>query len=119
MDGMRARALLGVSEQADQHEVRDAFRRVARTTHPDAGGNTDTFVAVVEAFRSLANETIDLTAASSAPAPTDTPARHVRFDAYDIAPSPAKGRRSGLITHAQPSFADVLRRVMSGVFVTA
>lgn len=38
-----ARALLGVGESASAEEVRRAYRRLARTAHPDAGGDAADF----------------------------------------------------------------------------
>lgn len=45
----RARDLLGVDRRATPDEVRRAYRRAARTHHPDAGGDADTFLEIVAA----------------------------------------------------------------------
>lgn len=45
----RARDLLSVGHRATPDEIRRAYRRAARTHHPDAGGDADTFRDVVDA----------------------------------------------------------------------
>lgn len=47
-----ARALLGVSEQADEAEIRAAHRRLIARTHPDAGG-TQALAEKINAARNL------------------------------------------------------------------
>jgi hypothetical protein len=53
MDGSRARALLGVHLHATTEEVRRAFRRAARRSHPDAGGDARAFRCLVAARDAL------------------------------------------------------------------
>lgn len=48
-----ALAVLGVGAAADADEIRRAFRRHARTAHPDAGGNADDFARLQAAVTLL------------------------------------------------------------------
>ena len=41
MSAADARALLGVSEEASLHEIREAHRRLIARVHPDAGGSAE------------------------------------------------------------------------------
>jgi curved DNA-binding protein CbpA len=75
----RARVVLSVGRHATPDEIRRAYRRAARTHHPDAGGDADTFRDVVAAADLL----------------LDRAAREPDVDA-----SPSTGRR------AYPSTAD-------------
>jgi len=99
MDGSRARAVLGVSEHASAEELRRAFRRLSLVTHPDHGGDADTFTDSVVALRVLERSSIDV-----APRPVVLPAlvaARAGFDSYD---SPRVAPRA-----STPDFADVLR----------
>lgn len=42
--------VLGCSPDVSQTELRAAYKRMALRTHPDAGGTTDDFVAVQQAW---------------------------------------------------------------------
>jgi hypothetical protein len=42
---------LGVSRDASKEAIDQAFRRLAFETHPDAGGDTEAFLAVQDAYR--------------------------------------------------------------------
>lgn len=55
VDGERLNALrvLGLEGEVSQAQIRDAYRRRARKTHPDAGGDADEFRAVRAAFEVL------------------------------------------------------------------
>lgn len=46
----RARDLLGVDRHASPDDIRRAYRRAARTHHPDAGGDAETFQDLVDAL---------------------------------------------------------------------
>ena len=46
---------LGVGKDADPEEVKRAYRRRAKQTHPDAGGKTEEFQAVAAAYQVLAD----------------------------------------------------------------
>lgn len=48
-----AAALLGVDVDAEERVVRAAFRRAARSAHPDAGGTEARFVRLVAARETL------------------------------------------------------------------
>jgi len=48
--------LLGVSKSADADEIKKAFRKAARTHHPDAGGNEETFKQINEAYEVLSDD---------------------------------------------------------------
>ncbi|NPD31920.1 DnaJ domain-containing protein [Eggerthellaceae bacterium zg-997] len=48
--------LLGVSRDASADEVKKAFRRLARTYHPDAGGDEARFKQINEAYEVLSDE---------------------------------------------------------------
>ncbi len=50
-------AVLGVAPGADPAAVRRAFRRCARHTHPDAGGDAQAFVRVHRAYEMLSGPT--------------------------------------------------------------
>lgn len=47
---------LGVSRTATQEEIKKAFRKLARTHHPDAGGDEAKFKAINEAYEVLSDE---------------------------------------------------------------
>ncbi|CAE7422489.1 dnaJ [Symbiodinium natans] len=47
--------VLGVSRQADNAQIRQAYRHLALATHPDKGGSADEFLKVVEAFEVLSD----------------------------------------------------------------
>lgn len=48
-------AVLGVRPNASAAEIRDAYRRRAKTSHPDAGGSADAFDRVTLAYDLLAD----------------------------------------------------------------
>jgi hypothetical protein len=50
MTGRNPWVVLGVPEDAPYHEVHSAFRRRAKQTHPDGGGDAREFETVVLAF---------------------------------------------------------------------
>ena len=47
--------LLGVKRRADEAEIKRAYRRAATQAHPDAGGTTDQFMLVREAYDVLSD----------------------------------------------------------------
>lgn len=47
---------LGVSKQASQSEIKQAYRRLASQHHPDKGGDTAKFQQIEEAYRTLGDE---------------------------------------------------------------
>ena len=48
-----ARQALGLPPTFERADLDAAYRRLAGRTHPDAGGSSDEFVAVTEAYRLL------------------------------------------------------------------
>jgi len=103
--------VLGVSEHATPDELRTAFRRASRTTHPDLGGSDAAFDDTVAAYSRLS---LDAEAAirgtnvkEAATAPALVAAR-AGFDAYDSAHDSRRRARESAGT-AAPDFADVLR----------
>ena len=52
-DLITARLTLGVSDTANNDEIKAAWRRRVKQTHPDAGGNTQEFQKVQEAYKVL------------------------------------------------------------------
>lgn len=80
MDGRRARALLGVAEEATSEEVRRAFRARALRTHPDRGGDRTSFELTVLAFETLQH--VDVLPAPR-PRTESLPGARPRFSAYD------------------------------------
>lgn len=105
MDGRRARALLGVDNDAGPDQIRRAFRLQALLKHPDRGGDRVEFELVVLAFETLQH--VDITSTSTRQVPRlpvrpPLPGARPRVDVYD---SPL--RRS-----PQRCFDDVLRAAM-------
>lgn len=47
--------ILGVTRSASKDEIRAAYVRKARETHPDAGGQADDFLSVCGAYKVLTN----------------------------------------------------------------
>ena len=45
--------VLGVSKNASEQEIKKAFRKLARTHHPDSGGSPEAFRKIVEAKDNL------------------------------------------------------------------
>ena len=69
-DSSEARAVLGLPLDATRDEAQRAFRRLAKQTHPDAGGNAASFRAVASAWAELG--------ATLPPAPRRIDSPHVR-----------------------------------------
>jgi curved DNA-binding protein len=71
MTARSARERLGVDPGADAHALRAAFRDAAKRDHPDRpGGDPTAFREVMEAYRTLRGEAVDLVPYLPAPAPT-------------------------------------------------
>ena len=97
------RAVLGLSDDATICDAKRAFRRLAKHTHPDAGGEPAAFVAVVDAFSSLRRV-------------LPVPRRPSPYD-WALRPAPALGgapRAVGPQTAPRPDFAAVLSRHRAG-----
>ena len=48
--------ILGVSRDASADEIKKAFRKLARTNHPDAGGDEEKFKEINEAYEVLSDD---------------------------------------------------------------
>lgn len=55
IDGDVHYKVLGVSAKASVDEIKTAYRKMARTHHPDKGGSAETFHSVQQAFRVLSD----------------------------------------------------------------
>lgn len=53
MDACLAREILGINSRVSQEEIRQAYKRAARRTHPDVGGDSEAFVCVQQAYELL------------------------------------------------------------------
>lgn len=69
--------LLGISSDASEDEIKRAYRRMARTHHPDAGGDEERFKAVTHAYQVLSD-----------------PEKRRRYDRFGDDDTP-KGRSAG------------------------
>lgn len=49
-------AILGVEPGATQQEIKDAFRKLALSAHPDKGGTSASFAQINEAYNTLKNK---------------------------------------------------------------
>ena len=88
---LAALALLGLSERATADDVVAAYRRLAKTTHPDVAGSRDPdagrrFAALTDAYRALVPVPAAPAPASPSPSPS-TPSR--------AAPSPGAAAPHG------------------------
>lgn len=48
-------AILGLPREADAASIKAAYRRSVRVAHPDRGGDSDEFIAIVQAFGVLSD----------------------------------------------------------------
>jgi len=55
MESFDPYAVLGVAHSADDRAIKSAYRRRARLTHPDRGGDAEAFMVVVRAFGVLSD----------------------------------------------------------------
>jgi hypothetical protein len=110
MDGNRARALLGVPAHASTDAVRRAFRAVARSAHPDHGGDGALFRSLVEARTVLlAVSPIGPRADAGAWAAHLRPPQVPMLDLVDV----ARQRPAASAAPAPPCFDDVLAAVLA------
>ncbi|UTM46820.1 J domain-containing protein [Glutamicibacter mysorens] len=65
--------ILGVAPTASLEEIKIAYRRAARATHPDLGGSEDKFKEVQRAFQQLNDLAAPLDYEQSFPAPGNAP----------------------------------------------
>lgn len=103
MPGVDYYDLLGVSPQASPAEVKAAYRRLAKTLHPDAGGSSALFRLVTEAYDALSDpirrqryDSERATSGTSAPAaqPTWSRAASTRSGTPGDAATDGSGERS-------------------------
>jgi DnaJ-class molecular chaperone len=47
--------ILGISKEASSEDIKNAYRRLARTNHPDKGGDKDEFQKIQEAYEILSD----------------------------------------------------------------
>lgn len=52
--------ILGISKEASPTEIKTAYRKLARIHHPDKGGDSDTFEAIANAYRTMLQIGIDI-----------------------------------------------------------
>lgn len=79
MDDRDPRAVLGLPPDATRDDAQRAFRRLAKVTHPDAGGDAARFRVVAGAWEALI---------AVLPAEPETPANRVPAAARRAQPSP-------------------------------
>ncbi|MCB0992203.1 MAG: DnaJ domain-containing protein [Acidimicrobiales bacterium] len=116
----RARRVLGIDRGATRADVNAAFRRAAKTHHPDAGGDAEKFVELRWAYERA------LAAAAAEPVAAAAPASRHHWYLDRVDPNPVLPR----VVHAEsrtarsrqrssearvrvvagPSFASVLAR---------
>ena len=48
--------ILGVPKSADPKSIRSAYRKLAKTAHPDKGGDAETFKLISEAYSVLSDK---------------------------------------------------------------
>lgn len=59
--------VLGIAPGADREAVEAAYRRLIKTHHPDAGGDSDKAKAIIHAYRSLTRSTARIPVVVEAP----------------------------------------------------
>jgi len=69
MTGRTPWSVLGVAEDASYQDVRRAFRRRVKESHPDRGGDRRDFVAVVRSYEDLRTRRPAARPPSASPAP--------------------------------------------------
>ena len=47
--------ILGVNKNASEDEIKQAYRNLAKTHHPDKGGNKEKFQEIQEAYDTLSD----------------------------------------------------------------
>ena len=95
------RAVLGLPENATLVDARRAFRRLAKCTHPDKGGDGAVFATVVDAFDALRPVL-----------PADRP-RPTPYD-WTLRPAPELAARPAVRPRPRRSFATVLADHLAG-----
>ena len=48
--------VLGVAENADEHEIKKAYRKLSLRHHPDRGGEAEEFKKINEAYSTLGDK---------------------------------------------------------------
>jgi hypothetical protein len=124
MDNRDSRAVLGLPVDATKGEAQRAFRRLAKQTHPDVGGDPAAFRAVAGAWADLASVLpADRATEAVPPANRPWPALSPHARAYRPSPSrvvwaelrpstaPAGARRTARVDG--PDFATILKAEMA------
>ena len=87
--------LLGINRGASRDEVRKAYRRKAKVSHPDSGGSPETFSALATAHEVLSDarrrEKYDTTGEIEAARPNN----------FDVSAIEIIAQKLGLIIHAE------------------
>src|SRR4051794_8622723 len=65
--------ILGVAPSASMEEIKVAYRRAARATHPDLGGSEEKFKQVQQAFQEISDQTNPLSHEQTFQKPGDAP----------------------------------------------
>lgn len=94
MDGLRARNVLGIGNDAGPDEIRRAFRARVLSVHPDHGGSSAAFAEVLEAFDALRDDAPPRRLVLALPTPGP------RVDVYDSPRRPAPQRCFADVLHA-------------------
>ena len=81
--------VLGVEPTADLSTIRAAYRRRARDTHPDAGGDADAFARVARAWEVLSSAELRVAYDAELAGEDDSWGTAVGFDAPMPGPPPA------------------------------
>lgn len=103
---------LGVPKDATTDEIRRAFRHLARTHHPDAGGTTEAFQGIEEAERILADPEkrarYDATGKTDSPPqdPVEAMALAMVDQAITLAIAQVDGERQGPLGAARSAIKD-------------
>jgi hypothetical protein len=89
-----ALATLGLPDHATGRQITDAYRRLARATHPDTTGRTDdqagtNFVAISDAYQLLTDQP-DAPAPAADGAPAPTPRTRRAPDPWQQRPGPQR-----------------------------
>ena len=80
-------AVLGIARDASLDDARRAFRRLAKSLHPDVGGDGTAFATVVAAYRAVAATTV-----AAGPGPASPMPRRVTPYDWTVGPASSPAR---------------------------